>query len=349
MSTTTTPHLIQARLGTTLPAILGDAATAQLPEEIQWMPPGTHRVTPEVGGKPRPMSITVDEALAKRMGEMVQRMREAAARGEGDVPYFDFNHDDGPAAAEVLALRWGGDDPKSGGIRARVTWTAAGRDALAGKTYRRFSPQWWTDPKTEQPVGVGVNLGGLVNRAAFQTIQPVVAKDAAQPETEMTEAEKNEFKDLLTSATKPLVDRITALETKASAGPDLSAITTRLKALEDSSAAGALASARARVQQFAAEGRLSPQDTDGIEAFAKAGAADPKVFDTLAKLPVNPAFKQVTGAAGTQGSGQPTNFKDAVVAAKAAGAKTVAEAIDVAMAKHPELYAEWRKAGGNLI
>ncbi len=342
--------LVQARLGGGLPTLLGDdaGATPALPDEIQWMPPGQHQVTPHVNGQPREMTLTVDESLAKALAPMVEGMRAAAARGEGDVPYLDFNHADGPAAAEVLGLRWGGEHPKEGGIRVRVRWTAAGREALEGRTYRRFSPQWWTDPKTGKPVGVGVNMGGLVNRAAFTTIASVLAKDGAQPETTMTEAEKNEIKDLLTSATKPLADRLVALETKAAAGPDLSGVTNRLKALEDSSAAGALTTARARVQQIAAEGRLCPQDTDGLEAFAKAGAADPKVFETLAKLPVNPAFQKVTGSGGNPGGGQPTTFAEALAAAKAAGAKTKSEALDVAMAKHPELYQAWVKTGGKL-
>lgn len=340
--------LVQARLESPLSPILMAEGQA-VPDEIQWMPPGKHTITPHVEGKPKQMSLVVDAALAALVAPMVEEMRKAAERGEGDVPYLDFNHDDGAAAAEVIALRWAGEDTKSGGIRARVKWTKAGREAVEGRTFRRFSPQWWTDPATGNPVGVGVNMGGLVNRAAFQTIQPVVAKGGeAQPEKTMTEAEKAEFRELVASATKPLTDRIAALETKAAAGPDLSAVATRLKSLEDATAAGTLTAARARVQHFAAEGRLSPQDTEGIEAFAKAGAADPKVFETLAKLPVNPAFKVLTGSSGTAGGGQPENFAKAVEAAKAAGAKSTAEAVDLCMAKHPELYKEWVKTGGKL-
>ncbi|MDB6124744.1 MAG: hypothetical protein JWQ71_3737 [Pedosphaera sp.] len=168
--------IIQARLAQALSAV--EMTGNALPSDIQWMPPGTHSITPFVAGEPREMTITVNQALAEEFNAQLQQLRADAAAGRGDVPYLDLNHDDAEASAEVTELFWGGDDAKTGGIRARVQWSSAGRDALLGKTFRRFSPQWATNQDTMEPIGIGTNLGGLVNRAAFREIAPVMAKAA---------------------------------------------------------------------------------------------------------------------------------------------------------------------------
>lgn len=340
---------IQARLAEMLP-VIGVSDAGGLPDEIQWMPPGRHTITPHIDGKPKELTITVDAALAERIAQQLTLLRAAADRGEGDVPFLDFNHEDGAASAEVTALRWAGDDPKAGGIRARVHWTKAGRDALEGKSFRRFSPQWLSDPKSLEPVGIGVNLGGLVNRAAFTRIQPVVAKHGvAHPLNQpMTEQEKQDLLNLITAATKPLTDRLAALESKAADAQ--TAVDTRIKAIEARNAEGVLIAARAKVAGWAAEGKLPPQDKDRLEAVAKAIAADPALETTFASLAPNPAFKTVTGSSGSGGDpGTIDTFPKAFEAEVKAGAKSKAEAFDRAHAKYPELHLAWAKAGGGKI
>lgn len=189
-------------------------------DDIQWMPPGDHDVEPFVEGEPRPVKLTVTAAMANHFNAQLQYLRSQAAAGKEDVPFLDFNHEDGEAAAEVLALYWGGEDPQTGGIRAKVKWSAAGRAALEGKNFRRFSPQWFLDPETLQPIGVGINLGGLVNRAAFKTIARVVAKDAGaanqKQKPSMTDKEiQDAITNGLTAGLKPVTDRIAALEVSA--------------------------------------------------------------------------------------------------------------------------------------
>ena len=148
----------------------------QLPDNIQWMPPGTQTAEPFVNGEPCPIQIDVTPELADKLNSQLQDLRSRAATGADDVPFLDFNHEDGEAAGEVTELYWAGNDPIKGGIRAKVNWSTAGRAALEGKSYRRFSPAWFLDPETHEPVGIGVNLGGLVNRAAFKNIARVMAK-----------------------------------------------------------------------------------------------------------------------------------------------------------------------------
>jgi phage I-like protein len=349
MSTQADTLFIQARLAEGLP-VIGVSEAGGLPDEIQWMPPGRHTITPYIDGKPKEMTITVDAGLAERISQQLAALRAAADRGEGDVPFLDFNHEDGAASAEVTGLRWAGDDPKSGGIRARVHWTKAGRDALEGKNFRRFSPQWLSDPKSLEPVGVGVNLGGLVNRAAFTRIQPVVAKNGvAQPLNQpMTEQDKQDLLQLITLATKPIAERVQALEAKA--GEAQAGFETRIKAIEARNAEGVLIAARAKVAGWAAEGKLPPQDKDRLEAVAKAIAADPALETTFASLAPNPAFKTVTGGSGSGGDpGAIDTFPKAIEAEVKAGAKSKAEAFDRAHAKYPELHLAWAKAGGGKI
>ena len=149
-----------------------------LPDSIQWMPPGRHAITAVKDGEPFEMELEVNEALARRVGAMLQQYRDKAARGEGDLPFFDFNHNDAEASAHPLQMYWAGDDPRHGGIRARVQWTGAGADAIQRRTFRRFSPEFLTDDD-RNVIGVGINMGGLVNRAAFRKIQPIWSRDAA--------------------------------------------------------------------------------------------------------------------------------------------------------------------------
>jgi Mu-like prophage I protein len=151
-----------------------------LPTEVQFMPPGLQDIVPFVDGEPFPMTIKVDQELADKLNTQLQVMRQKASKVEGDVPFIDFNHEDAEASGEVLELFWGGPEMTNGGIRMKINWTDAGKAAIKGKMYRRFSPAWLIDKDTSEPLGIGPNLGGLVNRAAFQKIQPIVAKSGLE-------------------------------------------------------------------------------------------------------------------------------------------------------------------------
>ena len=151
-----------------------------LPTDIQFMPPGVQDICPWVDGEPWPMTIKVDQELADKLNSQLQVMRQKASKVEGDVPFIDFNHEDAEASGEVLELFWGGPEAVNGGIRMKIYWTDAGKAAIQGKMYRRFSPAWSINKDTNEPVGIGTNLGGLVNRAAFQKIQPIVAKSGLE-------------------------------------------------------------------------------------------------------------------------------------------------------------------------
>lgn len=339
------------------------AIGAGLPDDIQWMPPGKHTITPFVEGEAKEMEILVDAALAATVEDQFRRMKASATAGQADLPYLDFGHQDGAAAAHVDSLYWGGDDPRTGGIRAKVTWTKAGRDALEGRSFRRFSPSWFSDKDTGGFLGIGENLGGLVNRAAFRTIQPVIARGGQTSETRMTEAEKKELAQLITAANQPLVDRITALETKAAsattpaAGQQTDArlgdIDTRLKQIEAATKQTTAAAAKAAVAVHARRGAIPPQDAETIAFWEAQYQADPaKTEAVMAKLPANGVL---AGQYTTAGSGAQTQAAAATTAegfvaqvnAKCADGKTnKADALQAVIATNPEGYKAWRDANG---
>ena len=144
--------------------------------DIQWMPPGAQSPCCFVNGEPKDLSFTITRQHATAFNTQLQRLRNLAAVGEGDEPFTDFNHEDGRASGRPTEFYWGGDDPKTGGIRLKGKWTASGKAAVQGKDFTRFSPEWYFNDNQE-PTAIGVNLGGLVNKAAFRSIQ-AVAKSA---------------------------------------------------------------------------------------------------------------------------------------------------------------------------
>lgn len=148
--------------------------------DIQWMPPGYQQPVAFVSGESRQLNFTVKPEHAQAFDGQLQRMIELAKSGNGDLPFIDFNHEDGAASGRPAQFYWGGDDPKKGGIRLKGTWTTTGKAAITGPApeFTRFSPEWYFDDNDE-PIAVGANLGGLVNRAAFKSIATVTAADAS--------------------------------------------------------------------------------------------------------------------------------------------------------------------------
>jgi phage I-like protein len=157
-------------------------------DSVQMFPPGKQVVTPSRadGKEPTEIELTIDEQTAADLEALRAELQAKADAGEGDAPYFDFNHSDGEASAWPKRIFWAGDDPLLGGVRAEVEWTAAGEAAVQGKTFRRFSPAFYAG--NGRITGAPTNMGGLVNRAAFTRIQPLFAKEpdpqpTPQPET----------------------------------------------------------------------------------------------------------------------------------------------------------------------
>jgi len=317
--------VISAALGSAPVTVIGN----QLPADIQWMPPGKHKVTATKGASQEP--VTLELEVTAEVGALMQRCLQdycsKAATGQEDRPYFDFNHEDGEASAHVMGFYWGGTDPVSGGVRARVEWTEPGKEALLGRAYRRFSPSFWFDDG--EFVGAPLNMGGLVNRAAFKTIQPIWSRhggDQKQP----TEKEKADMKTIeeqladtnaavtklatdTNAAITKLTETVTTFQTKlvglampdkkeAAADPKIAALETQVTALIEANKVQAKANAGIVVRKAISEGKIPPQDAKLIEHWTNVILLDAKNAELLESAPVNPALKKVIDGQGKNGT-----------------------------------------------
>lgn len=172
---TNDPKAIEASFSVDLPGVVG---SNEMPNEIQWAPPGIHSINCTRGGQPVALTVNVNENGARKVAAKLAEYLATAVRGEGDMPFADFNHSDGEASFHPKSARWGGDDIQRGGVRMAVEWTGAGRRAVIGRDYSRFSPSFYVDDATREIIGLPVNVGGAVNRAAFQRIAPFMSKRA---------------------------------------------------------------------------------------------------------------------------------------------------------------------------
>jgi len=170
--------------------------------EILFLPVGLHAITPVSGGIGRPIKVKVDQASAsaiqKQLGLLMARHKR---------PYFDFNHEDGPASFWPEDFIW-----RSGeGIIAKGEWSRRGKTAVEGKDFRAFSPVFHVDNKRSDPAQVvcketaDPNMGGLVNNPAFDNL-PLWAKNAESlgnppepPAKTSAPAESNGEKEEMTS------------------------------------------------------------------------------------------------------------------------------------------------------
>jgi hypothetical protein len=195
--------------------------------EIMWMPGGIQTITPVGGGIGQPISVLVDRAAASA----VEAQRAAIVAG-GRSPYFDLNHEDGPASFRPEAFYW--KDEPAPGIYARGEWTPTGRAAVEGKEFREFSPVFHVDNKRAKPARIidGIaagrtkssNMGGLVNDAAFQAITPFFAKDsretpagASSTQTQTTHTMTEQEIAALQAKNKELETELTTLKSEQQA------------------------------------------------------------------------------------------------------------------------------------
>ena len=181
-------------------------------ESIQLFPPGDHAVTvTNAKGAPVELNVTITAATADVLETSRATYQAAADAGTGDAPYFDFNHDDREASAWVKAIYWAGDDPQTGGVRAKVELSEAGKNAIAGKTFRRFSPSFHST-SDGRITGAPPNMGGFVNRAAFRTIAPLFAKQSTDEKSTTTTMMTEEEIKLITDENTALKSELETLK-----------------------------------------------------------------------------------------------------------------------------------------
>lgn len=267
-------RLARGRFATGAPTLIEAGIASGDEFDIQWMPPGQQAPTVHVEDEPKELKFAVKAQHARAFDTMLQRLRSLAADGKGDLPFIDFNHDDGAASGRPTEMYWAGDDPKKGGIHLKGKWTATGKAAVSGDApvFTRFSPEWYFDDNDE-PLAIGVNLGGLVNRAAFKTIASVKAGAAnQQPKKNMTTEEiQSAITNGLVAGLKPIEGRITALETATAKGADetklggivakaMEPFTAELKLIKEGDLNNRKAQASAAVKVHVDRGAIAPEE-----------------------------------------------------------------------------------------
>lgn len=306
-------------------------STASSPSpELQYMPPGRHRIRASQGGKPLSVEVAVDAQTAVTLQTFLAARLAAAAEGRDDRPFFDFNHEDREASAWPTEFYWAGDDPQGGGVRARLEWSDAGKRAVEGRTFRRFSPTFHLDA-SGQITGSEINMGGLVNRAAFKRIAPLFAAEIEPSDSASVRPFNLNFPLRLaaraspepvervdtTPAAKPMQTLLSTLRTlsliEASATEELdlvaqvtrsvAALKSEISNLQSSLATHARQRAESVVDTAVRAGRLAAKDADSRSFWIDAVLRDEaKAVKALDALPVNPVLARLTTGTDTAAS-----------------------------------------------
>ncbi|WPJ95250.1 phage protease [Coraliomargarita algicola] len=292
------PEAIKAALSTELVINHQSSAMTEVPQELQYMPPGTHRINASREGKPVALDVTVDAVTAETLNTFLQNQLTKSTEGIDDRPFFDFNHEDREAAAWPTEFYWAGDDPKTGGVRAKIEWSGAGQSAVKEKTFRRFSPTFIPDDQGKV-IGSETNMGGLVNRAAFKSIQSLFAK--GNPGSQVSEPASSVSVSIMKITAKlhalKIIDSVEASEdVMAQAIEDkFTELETENRELKNRIEDAIKARATSQVEAALKAGRLAPADTDAKAFWQEALIRDEaKAVKALEALPINPVLAKVT-------------------------------------------------------
>jgi phage I-like protein len=289
------PEAIKAALATDLVISDQSSAIIEVPQELQYMPPGTHRINASRNSKPVSLDIKVDAATAETLNAFLQAQLTKATDGNDDRPFFDFNHEDREAAAWPTEFYWAGDDLKTGGVRAKIEWSGAGKTAVQDKTFRRFSPTFIPDDNGKV-IGSETNMGGLVNRAAFKSIQPLFAKSKTFPPSDLPTFPLNFMIKSKLHALK-LIDSVEASDESVAAVIEakFNQLTSRISELEAEQTAAIQARADSLVNSAVTAGRIAPKD-EGTKTFWRDALIrdEANAVKALESLPINPVLAKVT-------------------------------------------------------
>jgi hypothetical protein len=279
---------------------------------IVFLPEGTHQITASVGGKPKTLTVTVDDRVLASFADDLARRMESNVR-----PFAGFDHKPGAASFIPQAFRY---EPGVG-LLLDVDWTSAGRAAIEGRDYSYFSPTFLVS-KDGIPTGLTTRgeIGSLVNDPAFEEIPRIAAShqetDPMQHLVELGLVEASCAPDQALETAKAalasLREAAAQVETveaanmaKKSAEDELADLKKRndeleaaYKSLKDEMATKASAAADAAIEEAIKAGRIAPQD-DATKAFWRSSiTTNPEAVKALNAIPVNPALSGKTVLAG---------------------------------------------------
>jgi phage I-like protein len=295
---------------------------------IVYLPEGTHTITASVNGKPKTVTVSVDESVLAAFNEDLGKRHESNVR-----PFAGFDHREGPASFLPQAFRY---EPGVG-LVLDVEWTSAGRAALDGRDYSYFSPTFLLS-KDGVPSGLTKRgeIGSLVNDPAFEEIPRIAAShqpnnmeqlvelglvEASCAPDQALEIAKAALADLRESSVQAaeletvkasnaeLADKLQAAEAK------MVELQTEVDGYKKQMLESAEASAQSAVEEAVKAGRIAPQDDDAKAFWTKSILADAGAAKVLASLPANPALDGQTILAGRKEDAPELRGFDRVLAA----------------------------------
>lgn len=270
------------------------------PDAIVFFPKGVNTVNATRDGKPYTVTVNATVELAGMLNAQLQEARREAMMGTASRPFIDFGHKRDAAAAIPTEIYW--DDEK--GVMASVEWTKSGREAIEGKDFSYFSPEFLPDRNNSAALRVPGPIGGLVNTPAFQTIGPIAASLTEQESMKNIISKLKQFGVQITDDADETVV-CSALEAKLTQDKnDLAAVKASLASFEkkeaDAVAAALAAEAEKVVSAALADGKIK---ADAKETWQKAFIANREtVTAQLASIPAKAdghqgVVKTVTAAA----------------------------------------------------
>lgn len=278
-----------------------------IPDSIEWMPAGRHLVCCTRDDEPAEVEIEATEADAAKLNEQLQAARKLADEGKASRPFIDFDHEGGEAAAIPVEFFW------QDGIRVRVEWTKAGADAVQGRVYSYFSPEFFADKSGRVTAIPEVGpIGALVNTPAFQRIERLaanlsttnsepkmqeIAKALGLPET-ATEA------DILAKIAELTGTASTATATTAELATVKAALADTQTKLAASIKAAALAEVERHAAMYEVPESVRPVIADAIAKDADAGRKILAGFQAKKHTPGSPPFKASQENKGDQLTGR---------------------------------------------
>jgi hypothetical protein len=279
------------------------------PAEFMYMPAGTHTITAFRGGKPTTVTVVVDAGTASALNGTLKAYESAGPH----KPFLDFNHEGGEASAWPREFIFkDADGGKPAGVYCRCDWTKPGLDAIQGKSFRAFSPEFFLDKYVNDPknpsrvTSAPLAMGGLVNKPAFRAISPLWAREAGEqgagsgePEeiisagesaaTETNKQKDTQMKENGTAvAATAATDNDSAIKAKDAKIVELE---TALQASQAAVKAHNKALADTAVKAAVARGALPAQDKAIQAKYASLIESDPSNVVLLETLPGNQAVQ----------------------------------------------------------
>jgi phage I-like protein len=281
---------------------------------IVFLPEGTHTISASVGGKPKTLTVTVDERVLSSFSEDLAKRMESNVR-----PFAGFDHKPGAASFIPREFRY-----EAGvGLLLDVDWTSAGRAAIEGRDYSYFSPTFRVS-KDGIPTGLTARgeVGSLVNDPAFEEIPRIAASHTETTDNPMdhlielglveASCAPDQALETAKAALATLREAAAQVETveaanvaKKSAEDELADMKKRYdeleasyKALKDDMAAKASAAADAAIEDAVKAGRIAPQDEATKSFWRSSITSNPEAVKALNAIPANPALSGQTVLAG---------------------------------------------------